>query len=95
MEGPDDGHIQPTKGFIKQEEENTPELTKRKMKVQQEEKDGRTGVSGTQRKAQKPAESRKDLSRKDLLQLLGIMEGEVQVRTVLDQIIILSLTHQT
>lgn len=84
MEGPDDGHIQPAKGFIKQEDENTPELMKRKMKVHREEKDGRTGVSGSAKKPQKAAESRKpatpDLSKKDLLQLLGIMEGEVQAR---------------
>ncbi|XP_035534493.1 filamin-A-interacting protein 1-like isoform X1 [Morone saxatilis] len=85
VEGPDDGHIQPTKAFIKQEDENTPELSKRKMKVQREEKDGRTAVSGTTKKPQKPsAGSRKaglpDLSKKDMLQLLGVMEGEIQAR---------------
>ncbi|XP_029352706.1 filamin-A-interacting protein 1 isoform X2 [Echeneis naucrates] len=82
MEGPDDGHIQPAKGFIKQEDGNTPELPKRKIKVQQEERDGKTG--GTARKPPRPAESRKsgttDLSKKELLHLLGIMEGEVQAR---------------
>lgn len=79
MEGPEDGHIQPSKAFIKQEEENTPELTKRKMKVQREEKDGRTAVSGTTKRPQSRKAAAPDLSKKDLLHLLGIMEGEVQV----------------
>lgn len=81
VEGPDDRHIQPAKGFIKQGEENTPDnLTQnRKMKVQREEKDGRTGAA--KKTSPKPGESQRaaDLSKKDLLQLLGIMEGEVQV----------------
>ncbi|XP_070705470.1 filamin-A-interacting protein 1 isoform X2 [Pempheris klunzingeri] len=84
VEGQDDGHIQPAKGFIKQEEkeENAPELPKRKMKVQREEKDGRTAVPGTAKKPQKAAGSKKasDLTNVDLLHLLGIMEGEVQAR---------------
>ncbi|XP_034018506.1 filamin-A-interacting protein 1-like isoform X2 [Thalassophryne amazonica] len=78
MDGPDDGQIQPTKGFIKQDEDNTPELTKRKTKVQREEKDGRKEVCGTKKR---PVEtSSQNLSKEDLLRLLGIMEGEVQAR---------------
>lgn len=84
MEGPDDGHIQPTKAFIKQEEVNTTELPKRKVKVPREEKDGRTAGSGSAKKPQRPTERRRalpDLTKKELLRLLGVMEGEVQVRT--------------
>ncbi|KAG7508261.1 hypothetical protein JOB18_008274 [Solea senegalensis] len=90
MEGPDhNGHIQPTNGFLKQEEEkkeeeeeeNTPGLMKRKMRVQRQEKDGRTGTKKTPQRA---GDSRRtptpNLSKKELLHLLGIMEGEVQAR---------------
>lgn len=82
MESPEDGCIQPTKGFINQEVENVPELAKRKMKVQREEKGGRTTVCGSAKNDQKPSHERTalpDLAKKDLLHLLGVMEGEVQV----------------
>ncbi|XP_072217920.1 filamin-A-interacting protein 1 [Leuresthes tenuis] len=79
VEGPDEGHIQPTKGFIKQEEEMTPELAKRRIKAQKEENEEKTGLSGTAKKPKKAANT-PDLSKKDLIHLLGVMEGEVQAR---------------
>lgn len=67
MEGPDDGHQQPTHGFTKLGEEDMPELMKRRLKTPQEEnKNG--NMCGS-------------LSKKELLHLLGVMEGEVQVRS--------------
>lgn len=71
MEGPEDGHIQPIKDLLKEEEKP----------AQREEEDSRT--SGPAEKPQEPAEGRRaeplHLTKKDLLHLLGVMEGEVQV----------------
>ncbi|CAB1342760.1 unnamed protein product [Coregonus sp. 'balchen'] len=99
MDGPDDGQInqvtQPTKAFTKEEEENTPELMKRKMKMKvqraEKQKEGKiqTVVPGTVKRPQRTPESSRgqhnaagvtDLSEEDLLRLLGVMEGEVQAR---------------
>lgn len=86
MEGPEDGHIQPSPAFIKQEEEeeNLPQrpLQRKVQKLQREEKEGRNPGSGSSRKPQKAAEKKSrlpELSKKQLLHLLGVMEGEVQV----------------
>lgn len=77
------GHIQPTKGFIMQvEEEQTPQLTKTRMKIPREDMSGKT--SEPEKKSQKPKEGWKtktsNLTKEDLVHLLGVMEGEVQVQ---------------
>lgn len=71
MEGPADGH-----GLIGQGQENTSEMMKKRLKVPREEKDKKK-KGGLKRAG--GVEELPDLSRKDLLHLLGVMEGEVQV----------------
>ncbi|XP_023808800.1 filamin-A-interacting protein 1 isoform X1 [Oryzias latipes] len=79
------GPIQPTKGFILQEEEEQiPQLTKTRMKIPREEKSGRTSEPEKAKKSEKAKEAWKtqtaNLSKEHLVHLLGVMEGEVQAR---------------
>lgn len=77
-ESPDQGDIQTMTDYQKCEE-NSPKLTKRIVNTEQDENKTVTGKKKT-----KPAGVRKktapELSKQEMIQLLGIMEGEVQAR---------------
>lgn len=69
-----------------EKEKSVPEQMKKKTKAEQESSGEKLVVSGTLKKARKPHETRQreaglmDLSKEQLIRLLGVMEGEVQVR---------------
>ncbi|PWA28251.1 hypothetical protein CCH79_00019683 [Gambusia affinis] len=87
--GPEDGRIQTHgKAFTEQQqveegEKEAPEVMKRRKKIQKQEKDGRRASTQSGDKTAKCPESGRtnppDPTRTELLQLLGIMEGELQV----------------
>ncbi|XP_056620555.1 filamin-A-interacting protein 1 isoform X2 [Triplophysa dalaica] len=75
-----------TKIHNTEKEKSVPEQMKKKTKAEQESSGEKHVVSGTLKKAQKPHETRQreaglmDLSKEQLIHLLGVMEGEVQAR---------------
>lgn len=69
-----------------EKEKSVPEQMKKNAKAQKESSEEKVVVSGTLKKPQKPHETQQrkarlmDLSKEELIRLLGVMEGEVQVR---------------
>ncbi|XP_057209749.1 filamin-A-interacting protein 1 isoform X3 [Triplophysa rosa] len=69
-----------------EKEKSVPEQMKKKTKAEKESSGEKVVVSGTLKKPQKPHETQQrkaglmDLSKEELIRLLGVMEGEVQAR---------------